>query len=249
MADEVLLRVKSPEELEAERLRKMVDEYAELTQRAAEIKERMEYLKGCFEKRAVNDLENTKLKSATYWGSHNSRVLVTASETVKPVSVTMIREVLGKVAPDFVKEETNTKLTDPCKRLLGMVFQGNYTEGSLDDIIKAITGDEKIQKTLKKKLKGRWEKDKAILMKVVGLPEQEASDWAYLAAEVINWGWLAQVLSAGGWEGTTEEAIQIIRSAVIVEEGLKVGLEAEKEDLAEAGANTGKEAGALATLA
>lgn len=225
----VSIHLKTPKEREAEQLRSMVDEYAELTQRAAEIKERMEYLKGCFEKRAVNDLQDTKLKSATYWGNCNRRVLVTTSESVKPVSVTMIRKVLGRVAPDFVKEETNVKLTDPCKRLLGMVFQGGYTEGNLDDTIKAITADEKIQKTLKKKLKGRWEKDKDILKNIAGLSEKEASDWAYLAAEVINWGWLAQVLKAGGWEGTTDEAIQIIKAAVIVDESLKVGLEAEKE--------------------
>jgi len=161
----------------------------------------------------------------------------------------MIKKVLGRVAPDFLKEETTTRLTEPCKRLLGMVFQGDYTEGDLEKTIQAITADEKIQKTLKKKLKGRFEKDKEILKKNAGLSEEEASDWAYLAAEVINWGFLAQVLEAGGWEGTTEEAIRIIRSSVIVDEGLKVGLEAEKENLAEAGADTGKEAGALATLA
>lgn len=245
MNEEILLQVKTPEELEAEQLRRNVDEYAELTKRAAEIKERMDYLKAYFEKSAVNDLKDTKLKSTTYWGNKNCKVLVTTSETVKPVSVTMIRKVLGEVAKDFVKEETTPKLTEPCKRLLGMVFQGNYTEGNLEDTVRAITADEKIQKTLSKKLKGRWEKDKATLMQVAGLPEQDASDWAYLAAEVINWGWLAQVLKNGGWEGSTEEAIEIIRSAVIVDESLKVGLEF--DSMAEAGASTGTEAGALAS--
>ena len=70
-----------------------------------------------------------------------------------------------------------------------------------------------------------------LLEKVAGLPEQEASDWAFLAAEVINWEWLAQVLEAAGWEGTTQEAIDIIRAAVIVEEGMKVGVEAEQPEV------------------
>ena len=60
-----------------------------------------------------------------------------------------------------------------------------------------------------------------------GLTEQEASDWAYLAAEVINWEWLMQVLKAASWEGSPQEAIDIIRAAVIVEETIKVGIEAE----------------------
>ena len=104
-------------------------------------------------------------------------------------------------------------------------------EKELEETIQAITGDAKIQATLRKKLKGRYEKDKALLEKVAGLPEQEASDWAFLAAEVINWEWLAQVLEAAGWEGTTQEAIDIIRAAVIVEEGMKVGVEAEQPEV------------------
>ena len=103
--------------------------------------------------------------------------------------------------------------------------------GSLEETIRAITSDAKIQATLRKKLKGRYEKDKALLEKVAGLPEHEASDWAFLAAEVINWEWLAQVLEAAGWEGTTQEAIDIIRAAVIVEEGMKVGVEAEQPEV------------------
>ena len=211
-----------------EQLRAEVDEYAILTRQAEAIKERMETLKAHFEKRAVEDLKDTKAKSVSYWGSGNCRVVVQTSETVKPVSVTMIQRVLGNVAQDFVKEEVTTKLTEPCKRLLGMVFQGNYTEGSLDELIRAITDDVEIQATLKKRLKGRWEKDTAALMKVAGLSEQEASEYAYLAAEVINWEWLAQVLKSAGWAGSTQEAIEVIRAAVIVDEGIKVGFEIEK---------------------
>lgn len=228
MAEETTVRLKTPEERENEQLRRDVDEYAMLTQQADDIKGRLDILKARFERRAVEDLKDTKLKSTAYWGSNNCRVVVQTSESVKPVSVTMIQKVLGAVAGDFVKTETNVKLTDPCKRLLGMVFQGNYTEGRLADLLSAISSDPKIQATLKKKLKGRWEKDTAALMSVAGLSEQEASDYAYLAAEVINWEWLAQILQAAGWSGSTEEAIAEIRAAVIVEEGIKVGIEIEK---------------------
>ncbi len=210
-----------------EQLRAEVDEFATLTRQAEAIKERLETLKAHFERRAVDDLKDTKMKSVSYWGSDNCRVIVQTSETVKPVSVTMIQKVLGAVSRDFVKEEVTTKLTDPCKRLLGMVFQGNYTEGSLDDLIRAISTDAKIQTTLKKRLKGRWEKDTAALVKVAGLSEQEASEYAYLAAEVINWEWLTQVLKSAGWAGSIQEAIEVIRAAVIVDEGIKVGIEIE----------------------
>lgn len=131
-----------------EQLRAEVDEFAALSPTPSH-QGALEILKAHFEKRAVEDLKDTKMKSVSYWGSSNCRVVVQTSETVKPVSVTMIQRVLGDVAKDFVKEEVTTKLTDPCKRLLGMVFQGNYTEGSLDELISAITSDAKIQATLK----------------------------------------------------------------------------------------------------
>ena len=193
MVQDSLITLKPPEECEAGR-----------------IKDRMEWLKGYFETMATNDLKDTKLLTASYWGSQNSRVTVTNAASVKPVSLTMVKQLLCNIAGDFIRTETTDTMTAPCKKLLAMAAQGNYTEGSLDSVIGQISADPKIQATLRKKLKGRWDKDKAMLMKVAGLPEQEASDWAYLAAE-----------------GSPQEAIDIIRAAVIVEETIKVGIEAE----------------------
>ena len=169
---ESLAELKTTQEEQADLVRRYVDEYAALALEADRIKQRMDWLKGQFETLATGALKDTKLLSISYWGSQNSRVTVTNTATVKPISLTMV-----------------------------------------------------------KKVKGRYEKDKALLEKVAGLPEQEASDWAFLAAEVINWEWLAQVLEAAGWEGTTQEAIDIIRAAVIVEEGMKVGVEAEQPEV------------------
>ncbi|MFG6374147.1 MAG: hypothetical protein K1W04_08465 [Oscillospiraceae bacterium] len=225
------LRLKTPEEQKAEQVRQYVDEYAALSLEAERIKGRMDWLKGYFETLATADLKDTKLLTAFYWGSQNSRVTVTNASTVKPVSLTMVKKLLGEISGDFIKTEITDTMTAPCKKLLAMAAQGNYTEGSLESVIEQISADPKIQATLRKKLKGRWDKDKAMLMKVAGLPEQEASDWAYLAAEVINWEWLTQVLKAASWEGSPQEAIDIIRAAVIVEESIKVGIEAEKPEV------------------
>lgn len=205
-----------------------VDRLVELTGEQSRIKAEMDEIKAWFENMAVNDLKDTKKKTIDYWGSSNSKVVVGNSETVKPISMTMVKKLLGGVFGDFVKEETTYKITEPCKRLFSMMFLGNYTEGSLEETIKAITGDENLQRTLKKKLKGKYEKDTETLMKMAGLSGQDASDWAYLAAEIINWEWLLQILKAAEWKGTPQEAIEIIRSAIIVDEGIKVTIEAEK---------------------
>lgn len=228
LRDCTVLTIKTPEQRQAEQVKKYVDEYAALSLEAERVKNRMDWLKGFFETLATDDLKDTKLLTAIYWGNSNNRVTVTNAATVKPVSLTMVQKLLGEIAKDFIKVEPVEKMTDPCKKLLAMVAQGNFTEGSLEATIQGITSDPKIQATLRKKLKGRYEKDKAILMTVAGLPEREASDWAYLAAEVINWKWLAQVLQAAEWKGSTQEAVDVIRAAVIVEESIKVGIEAEK---------------------
>lgn len=204
------------------------DRLVELTSQQSVIKAEIDEIKAWFEKLATDDLRDTKKKTIDYWGSNNSKVVVGNSETVKPVSMTMVKKLLGDVFGDFVKEDTTYKMTDPCKRLFTMMFMGNYTEGSLDETIKAITTDEKIQRTLKKKLKGKYEKDTETLMKLVGLSEQEASDWAYLASEVINWEWMLQILKAAEWGGTPQEAVEVIRAAIFVDEGIKVTVEAEK---------------------
>lgn len=172
------------------------DRLVELTNQQSVIKAEIDDIKAWFEKIATDDLKDTKKKTIDYWGSNNSKVVVGNSETVKPVSMTMVKKLLGDVFEEFVKEDTSYKMTDPCKRLFAMIFLGNYTEGSLDETIKAITADEKIQRTLKKKLKGKYEKDTETLIKLAGLPEQEASDWAYLTAEIINWEWILQILKA-----------------------------------------------------
>ena len=140
MAD-TLVELKNKKEERADQVRRYVDEYAALALEADRIKQRMDWLKGQFETMATVALKDTKLLSISYWGSQNSRVTVTNTATVKPISLTMVKKVLGEVAGDFVKSETVDKMTEPCKRLLAMVCQGNFTMGSLEETIRAITGD------------------------------------------------------------------------------------------------------------
>ena len=212
-----------------EEIARNADELARLSMTAALTKSRIDVLKGWFETLAIQDLKDSKEKTKEYWGHGNVRITVGNSDTVKPVSMTMVKSLLGPAFPDFVKEEVTYKMTEPCKRLFAMAFLGDYTEGSIDQTIRAITEDPKLQNTLRKKLKGKYQKDTGTLMKIAGLPAQEASDWAYLASEVMNFEWLIQVLKAAGWCGTVQDAVDVIRAAVIVDEGIKVTVEQKEE--------------------
>lgn len=222
-------RLQSEQKELMEEIREKVDRLAELSAQQESMKREADAIKAWFEANATDALKDSKEKTVEYWGSRNAKVTVGMSSTVKPVSFTMVKNLLGTVYPDFVKEEVSYKMTEPCKRLFTMMFLGEYTEGSLDETIRGITGDEKIQRVLRKKLKGKYGKDTETLVKLAGLSRQEAGDWAYLVAEVINWEWIVQILKAAGWGGTPREAIDIINNAVIVDEGLKVTVEAEKK--------------------
>lgn len=211
-----------------EEIRQRVDEYAALMAEAERIKSRLEELKGYFETQAAGDLMDTKRKTVEYWGSQNSRVVVSSSATVKAVSPSTIHNLLGEIADDYLRQETVWKLTEPCKRLLSNAVQGEYLEGSLEETIRQISADPKIQSALWKRLKGSYTRDKRTLMKIAGLSEEEAGETAYLTAEIINWERLAQVLRAAKWTGSPQEAIRIIRASAVVEESVKVSLEMEK---------------------
>lgn len=205
-------------------IRAKADELAALSSEVSMINLKIADLKGYFQRLAIIELKDKKLKTVEYWGNENVKITVSTAEAVKPVAMTSIKNLFGSAFGDFVKEEMSYTMTAPCKRLLAMAFQGEYASGSLDETIRQISADKSIQDTLRKKLKGKgkFEQDKQTLMNIAGLSEDGASDWAYLAAEVINWEWLTQILKASKWIGSTQQAIDIIRAAVIVEESIKV---------------------------
>ena len=127
--------------MDAAEVKKKVDRLTELDHQMAAVKSEMETIKAWFEKQATDDLRDTKNKTVEYWGSENSKVVVGNSETVKPISMTMVKKLLGDVFKDFVKEDVSYNMSAPAKRLFSMMYMGNFTEVSLDATISAITKD------------------------------------------------------------------------------------------------------------
>ncbi|MDQ7791233.1 MAG: hypothetical protein RDV00_03785 [Clostridia bacterium] len=208
-----------------------VDEFAKWVNLAAEAKKEIEKLKAEFQRQAVELMKDRKVKQVEFWGTQNAKVAVTTTETLKLVSYHFLLQVVGEtLLKDFVKEEPQYKLSEPFKRLLTAIFQGAYVEQSVDEVIAQITGDEKTRKTLKKKLKGNYEKDVESLKVIAGLVDKDAEHFAYFVQEAVNYGKIVHLLEAAGYARNTEDftkALDAIRHAVVVEEGIKVGLEAE----------------------
>lgn len=196
-------------------------EYIRLTKEAADLKERIEALKGWFEAHGLQDLNATKVKTVDYWGD-NGRVEVGRSETVSPVALVALKSVFGAAYNELIKPKQSLEMTAACKQLLAPIYLGNYIETPLEDVITSATADEKARAALRKKLRGNFKKDVEALKKLAGLGQSDAEYYAYMASEAVAYSRFCQILKAGGWQGTVQEAVEAIRAAVVVEEGVKV---------------------------
>lgn len=208
-----------------------VDELSKWANLAEEAKKEIEKLKGEFQKLGIEELNDKKIKQVEFWGSNNAKVVVTCSESLKVVSHTFLLQTLGCILKDFTKEETTYKYSEPFKRILAAVFQGTYIEQPMDEVIAQVTTDDKTRKALKKKLKGNWEKDVETLKILAGLSQKDAEHFAYFAQEAANYEKIVQLLEAAGHQKDTptfEVALQAIKNAVVVEEGIKVGVASEE---------------------
>ncbi len=91
--------------------------------------------------------------------------------------------------------------------------------------ITQISDDDKTRRVLYKRVKGKnFDGDKNNLMKLAGLDESKASDFAYMLSEAAAWQEFERLLSASG--GVSDERIaevlEYINTAVTVEETPKI---------------------------
>lgn len=213
--------------MEIAELKQNVDRLAALTIQQEKVKAEMDQLKAAFEKQAEADLKDSKEKTIEYWGEGNAKVVVQNSETVKPIAMSVLRNLLGNAYSDFVKEESKATLNAECKSFLTAMVQGKYIEDDLTAVIGKITNDAKEQQLLLKKLKGKYRSDKKTIMKVTGLDPESANDYAYLVEEVYAYKTIKQILEAAKFAGTFEDAVEKVKASVIVDEGIKVTVEKE----------------------
>lgn len=208
-----------------------VDEYTKWDNLLSAAKKEVEKLKADFQKIGLDEMKDKKIKQVEFWGSKNSKVVVTVAESLKLVSYNFLLKIMGAtLLGDLVKVETEYKPKEPFKRLLTAIFQGNYSEHPVNGVIEQITEDEKTRKVLKKKLKGNWDKDVESLKAIAGLNQTDAEHYAWFIHEAKNYEKIVHLLEAAGHEregNTIDEVMEKLRHAVVVEESVKVGLEKE----------------------
>ncbi len=211
----------------------LVDKYAKWDKQIEDGKKETNKIKAEIQNVAVKELGNSKLKQVKYWGNDSNCATATTTESVKLISIAYLKQVIPEeILNDFVKLDTDYKMSDAFKKILAPLCLGNYVEQRVLDVIGQMPLNDDHKTLAKKKLKGNWEKDKDFLISI-GVSDNDAEHWAYFIAEAAAWEKILHLLKVAGYkEGTFEfdEALSDLKKAVIVEENLKIGIEYKDED-------------------
>ena len=174
-------------------------------------------------------LENTKYKSVSYSGT-SGKATVTLADKVSGVMPSLFLDIFGKAFPDLVNQKSILELNAEGKRIAAAVWNKEYCQGSVEEIVNSLSCDEKAKKSLLKKLNGKnFETDKKNLIKIGGLDEDSAQDYAYLIAEIIAWNKIKAIIKINNNGVFSQEAFEQfalnINAAVCVEQSTKITIE------------------------
>jgi hypothetical protein len=212
-------------------IRAKVDELAKWSKLAEDCKREIEILKGEFDRLGQEALADKKVKQVEFWGSNNAKVVVTESEELKVQYDCILEQLFNKIKDGNIKIEPKYKYSDPFKKVLISIFQGTYIDQHFEDVLRQIPVDDNVKKVLRKKLKGKWEKDVETLQNTAGFSTKDAEYYAYQIQESMNYEKILALFKAAGYSTGTpdfDQTMDAIKAAVIVETGIKIGIEAEE---------------------
>ena len=211
----------------------MIDRMAAIKKEKSELDDEYASLQAELQVIGESALEDTKYKSVSFSGTAD-KATVTIADKVSNVMPSLYADIFGKAYNDLVTVKENVELNAEGKRIAAAVWNKEYCEGSVEEIVNALSCDEKAKKSLMKKLNGKnFETDKKNLMKIGGLSEEDAKDNAYLVSEVIAWNKIQSIIKLNNngefSQPALEQFILNINAAVCVEQSTKVAVESLSE--------------------
>lgn len=205
-----------------------VRELSAVKARIAKLNERKKELEAYFLERGSEDVLDTKYKSRTYADDESqAAVTYTEAQSLEITAPNYLESALGKdVFKDIFKEEVKREIKPRDKdveRMLIGIFTGGYIKSTPGDVIAQLPCDEKARAALSKKLKGaKFETDRDNLMKIGGLSEKDAGDYAYMFAEAVVWQTLCRVAEMSGAD--KDCIIKSINLGVSVDDSTKISV-------------------------
>lgn len=211
-----------------EEITEKVRELSEIKARIAKLNERKKELEAFFLERGSEDVLDTKYKSRTYADEESqAAVTYTEAQTLEIAAPNYLENSLGEnvfkdIFEEVVKREIKPKSKEIERMLIG-IFSGGYIKSSPGDVIAQLPCDDKARAALSKKLKGaKFETDRDNLMKVGGLSEKDAGDYAYMFAEAVVWQTLCRIAEMSGSD--KDCIIKSINLGVRVDDSTKIAV-------------------------
>lgn len=205
-----------------------VRELSEIKARIAKLNERKKELEAFFLERGSEDVLDTKYKSRTYADDESqAAVTYTEAQSLEIAAPEYLKSALGNdVFKDIFKEEIKREIKPKDKdieRMLIGIFSGDYIKSTPAEVIEQLPCDDKAKAALSKKLKGaKFETDRDSLMKIGGLSEKDAGDYAYMFAEAVVWQTLCRVAEMSGTD--KDCIIKSINLGVRVDDSTKIAV-------------------------
>lgn len=210
-------------------IKQIVDRMVEIKQESNALQDEYLDLRSKLQVEGESALENTKYKSVSYSGT-SGKATVTLADKVSGVMPSLFLDIFGKAFPDLVNQKSILELNAEGKRIAAAVWNKEYCQGSVEEIVNSLSCDEKAKKSLLKKLNGKnFETDKKNLIRIGGLDEDSAKDYAYLIAEIIAWNKIKAIIKINNNGVFSQEAFEQfalnINAAVCVEQSTKITIE------------------------
>lgn len=210
-------------------IKQIVDRMVEIKQESNALQDEYLDLQSKLQVEGESALENTKYKSVSYSGT-SGKATVTLADKVSGVMPSLFLDIFGKAFPDLVNQKSILELNAEGKRIAAAVWNKEYCQGSVEEIVNSLSCDEKAKKSLLKKLNGKnFETDKKNLIRIGGLDEDSTKDYAYLIAEIIAWNKIKAIIKINNNGVFSQEAFEQfalnINAAVCVEQSTKITIE------------------------
>ena len=210
-------------------IKQIVDRMVEIKQESNALQDEYLDLQSKLQVEGESALENTKYKSVSYSGT-SGKATLTLADKVSGVMPSLFLDIFGKAFPDLVNQKSILELNAEGKRIAAAVWNKEYCQGSVEEIVNSLSCDEKAKKSLLKKLNGKnFETDKKNLIRIGGLDEDSAKDYAYLIAEIIAWNKIKAIIKINNNGVFSQEAFEQfalnINAAVCVEQSTKITIE------------------------
>ena len=210
-------------------IKQIVDRMVEIKQESNALQDEYLDLQSKLQVEGESALENTKYKSVSYSGT-SGKATVTLADKVSGVMPSLFLDIFGKAFPDLVNQKSILELNAEGKRIAAAVWNKEYCQGSVEEIVNSLSCDEKAKKSLLKKLNGKnFETEKKNLIRIGGLDEDSAKDYAYLIAEIIAWNKIKAIIKINNNGVFSQEAFEQfalnINAAVCVEQSTKITIE------------------------